>query len=203
MCHRVVLSSRCLLVARYHTWELINCTAACTHVPLQIFAVDFLSCCHLESLIMGNVTAAEALALCRDLADIINTPPAAAAAAAGAAGDEQMEGTADAVGDGGDDGGDGGGSSSSSRLVLDVAERPVEVCVQLPGGVEVLRVEPTRNPEEDNCCVEVYYQVNTGQGLACLVCAVPIVRICLDSPGFKPCGGVLPGKLTATGWPNP
>lgn len=92
---------------------------------------------------MGNVTAAEALTLCRDLAIIINTPAAPAGQqAAGTAVDDHVDG-------------------SSSRLVLDVAERPVEVCVQLPEGVEVLRVEPTRNPEEDNCCVEVYYQVRS------------------------------------------
>jgi hypothetical protein len=109
---------------------------------------------------MGNVTAAEALGLCRDLADIINTPTAAttaAAAAVAAAEGQQAAGTDAAAAAGGDH---VDGSSSSSRLVLDVSERPVEVCVQLQGGVEVLRVEPTRNPEEDNCCVEVYYQVS-------------------------------------------
>jgi hypothetical protein len=45
-------------------------------------------------------------------------------------------------------------------LVLAAADRPVEVCVQLPEGLEVLLVEPARNPDEDNCAVEVYYQVS-------------------------------------------
>jgi secreted Zn-dependent insulinase-like peptidase len=46
---------------------------------VQAFAADFLSRCHLECLIMGNATAAEARQLCGDVADILNTctPPAA------------------------------------------------------------------------------------------------------------------------------
>jgi hypothetical protein len=86
---------------------------------------------------MGNATAAEARQLCGDVADILNTCTPPAGAANGAA----------------------SSSSSSSKLVLAAADRPVEVCVQLPEGLEVLLVEPARNPDEDNCAVEVYYQV--------------------------------------------
>ena len=118
---------------------LLLCTPA--PPPLKAFATEFLSCCHLECLIMGNATAAEARQLCGDVADILNTCTPPAGAANGAASSSSS-------------------SSSSSKLVLAAADRPVEVCVQLPEGLEVLLVEPARNPDEDNCAVEVYYQVN-------------------------------------------
>lgn len=112
---------------------------------LQAFAAEFLSCCHLEGLIVGNATASEATQLCQDITAIINTTAAAAATTPSAA-----AATAPA-------------ERPAGGLVLGASARPAEVCVQLPAGVEVLHAAPARNPEERNCAVEVYYQVGCVQ----------------------------------------
>lgn len=96
---------------------------------------------------LGNATAAEAAQLCTDVAAVINNAAAAAAAAPAAVQSDGDAAQRAAV--------IGGGHG----LVLSAAARPADVCVQLPAGVEVLHAVPARNPDEDNCAVEVYYQV--------------------------------------------
>lgn len=108
---------------------------------------------------MGNATAAEAGQLGSDVAAILNNTTTQQQRQKKKEEEEEEEEAAN------------GGSSSLSGvgvggLTLAAAARPVEVCVQLPEGVELLHTAATRNPEEDNCCVEVYYQVGglDGQG---------------------------------------
>jgi secreted Zn-dependent insulinase-like peptidase len=126
--------------ARQHTSSQHACglhLVRTTTTTRQDFAAKFLSRCHLECLIMGNVTAAEAAAMCRGVAATINASAIAAATSSTTT----------------------TSSSSSSRLCLAASERPRERCVQLQGGVSLLHTAPARNADEDNCCVEVYYQV--------------------------------------------
>lgn len=90
---------------------------------MQAYVHELLSCCHLECLMLGNITATEATALSRKLqSSFLNSD-----------------------------------SSDSGKLAA--SARPQEQCVKLPDGVVLLHKEAARNPEEENCCVEVYYQV--------------------------------------------
>jgi hypothetical protein len=100
---------------------------------VQAFAAQFLSCCHLEGLIIGNITSSEALDLARSLRTTLSAQGQAGA----------------------------GNSSSGSRecKLLAAADRLQEQCVSLPRGVALLHRAAARNPEEENCCVEAYYQV--------------------------------------------
>jgi len=105
---------------------------------------------------MGNATAAEAASLCQDVSAILNNAAAAAdGATANGTAHHSTPGAAAANGGGG-------------GLVLCAADRPVEVCVVVPPGVEVLHQVDARNSEEDNCCVEAYYQVRGG--VSCSPC---------------------------------
>ena len=86
---------------------------------------------HLELLVQGNVTAAEASALAR-----------AARAALPPHVDE-----------------DDDGDNKASLLLLPAARRPDERVALLPHGSSHLLVAPTLNPEEPNSVVEVYFQL--------------------------------------------
>jgi hypothetical protein len=55
-----------------------------------------------------------------------------------------------------------------SGCVAPAAGRCRDQCVALPAGRGVLHTAPARNLEEENCAVEVYYQV-VGMVLALLV----------------------------------
>jgi len=98
---------------------------------------------------MGNITAEEAVSLARHLRQVISTcpqPPANAATSCAAAGSaaphhEAISGSVVPV------------------TLLAAQDRPQEVCVKLPPGAPLLHSCLARNPDEENCCVEVYYQV--------------------------------------------
>lgn len=88
----------------------------------QAYAREFMASCHLELLLLGNISAPAALDLARALH---------AAARPGAA--------------------------------LPAAARPAERCVKLPAGRALVHSQAAKNPEEENCCVEVYFQVGPTQ----------------------------------------
>lgn len=120
-----------------------------TVVSMQAFAVEFLQCCHLECLMMGNTTAEEASSLGRHLRQVISAspqPPSEAANGCAAAGSAA---------------GNDGAATHGFELarLLAAQDRPREVCVKLPAGVQMRHTCLARNPDEENCCVEVYYQV--------------------------------------------
>jgi hypothetical protein len=85
---------------------------------------------------MGNVTAAEATQLCRSISVTI----------AGATASPALQ-----------------PPGSIGGLQLPAASRPQECCVHLPAGTSLLHKAAARNPQEDNCCVEVYYQVRASR----------------------------------------
>ncbi|WIA17248.1 hypothetical protein OEZ85_014121 [Tetradesmus obliquus] len=126
-------------------WSADELAAALEQVKdvaeVQAFASQFLSCCHMEGLTIGNITAKEAEALARSLRTTLS----------------QQGGAAGAT----------NGSSSSSRDVklLAADDRLVEQCVVLPSGVALLHKAAARNPEEENCCVEAYYQIGMSTDL--------------------------------------
>ncbi|WIA37472.1 hypothetical protein OEZ86_014388 [Tetradesmus obliquus] len=128
-------------------WSADELAAAVEQVKdvaeVQAFASQFLSCCHMEGLTIGNITAKEAEALARSLRTTLS----------------QQGGAAGAT--------NGSSSSSSSRDVklLAAGDRLVEQCVVLPSGVALLHKAAARNPEEENCCVEAYYQIGMSTDL--------------------------------------
>ena len=81
------------------------------------FAAQVLSECHLEALVMGNLSLEEGLSICQSSRSLL---------------------------------GDG------CRLLA--SERKRESCIKLPLGPPLLFSEATKNPEEDNCGVEIYFQ---------------------------------------------
>jgi hypothetical protein len=119
------------------------------YAALQAFASHLLSCCHLEGLIIGNITASEAETLARSLRSTLS----------------QQGRTADAT---------NGTSSSRDCKLLAAGDRLQEQCVVLPGGVALLHKAAARNPEEENCCVEAYYQVCVMQLQSCLIVHSPV-----------------------------
>jgi hypothetical protein len=100
---------------------------------------------------IGNISSSEAA----DLARLLRTTLSA-------------QGQADA----------GNGSSSSKECqLLAAADRLQEQCVSLPAGVALLHQAAARNPEEENSCVEAYYQVNS----LCLIFPALHMAVCLES----------------------
>jgi hypothetical protein len=89
----------------------------------------------LEGLIVGNIAASEAEILASSWCSTLSRQGQAADATNAA-----------------------NGSSRDCQL-LAASDRLQEQCVVLPGGVALLHKAAARNPEEENCCVEAYYQV--------------------------------------------
>lgn len=85
------------------------------------FTAQVLSGCHLEALVMGNLSVEDAMSICRTAKSIL---------------------------------GDG--------CRLSTSERKKETCVKIPVGPPLLYIEATKNVEEDNCGVELYFQCCPG-----------------------------------------
>lgn len=134
-------------------WSSDDLAAALEQVKgveeVQAFASQLLSCCHLEGLIIGNITASEAETLARSLRSTFSHQGQAAHATNAA------------------------NYSSSDCQPLAAGDRLQEQCVVLLGGVALLHKAAARNPEEENCCVEAYYQFGMFDRLA---------TACVDRP---------------------
>ena len=96
---------------------------------VRSYAQDFVASCHLEVFLLGNVARAPA----SDLARALRAAASAAAAAAA------------------------GGAAAPAPLAA--AARPADRCVRLPVGAALVHRQAAKNPEEENCCVELYLQV--------------------------------------------
>ena len=88
---------------------------------VTLFTAQVLSECHIEALIMGNLTLEEALSICKSAKSCI---------------------------------GDG------CRMVA--SERKKERCIKIPSGPSLQFSEKTKNADEDNCGVEIYFQCCSG-----------------------------------------
>lgn len=120
----------------------------------QVFAGSYLQSCHLELLLLGNATADDAISLAHQLR---NTLTAAAT---------QVASSAPA------------GTPAPAQLAAD--QRPRERCVALPCGMLFRHRSPARNPDEANCCVEMYWQVcGLHPLLGCTCCSCLLLLLLL------------------------